>query len=242
MPDVPSRPAGGSSRGLWIIVLALLALVLALPLASAAGSERWLVEIRDDGYHVPGEAATNPTLRAEPGSHVFVRVRNNGTTAQNLHFGAPLDLGTPIAQRPGEQADLEFDLPADFTGDVATSRHIPECSYVGIHHPGLMGTAPSAALLAKWTKRETDLIATDSIGSKGLMPFMSLPYLSLVYGIHFPFSGFFMLPVWTAPDVAALGSPHDRVDDEHATPVGAAVNELLRPLRWARPIGWIGGR
>ena len=24
----------------------------------------------------------------------------------------------------------------DFTGDVATSRHIPECSYVGIHHPG----------------------------------------------------------------------------------------------------------
>ena len=54
-------------------------------------------------------------------------------------------------------------LQGDFrlTGDVATSRHIPECSYVGIHHPGLMGTAPSAELLAKWTKRETDLIATD---------------------------------------------------------------------------------
>jgi formamidase len=49
----------------------------------------------------------------------------------------------------------------DFKGDVATSRHIPEVSYVGIHHPGLMGTAPSAELLAKWTKRETDLIATD---------------------------------------------------------------------------------
>jgi formamidase len=49
----------------------------------------------------------------------------------------------------------------DFRGDVATSRHIPECSYVGIHHPGLMGTAPSAELLAKWTKRETDLIATE---------------------------------------------------------------------------------
>ena len=49
----------------------------------------------------------------------------------------------------------------DFKGDVATSRHIPEVSYVGIHHPGPMGTAPSAELLAKWTKRETDLIATD---------------------------------------------------------------------------------
>ena len=34
-------------------------------------------------------------------------------------------------------------------------------SSVGIPPPGLMGTAPSAALLAKWTKRETDLIATN---------------------------------------------------------------------------------
>ncbi len=49
----------------------------------------------------------------------------------------------------------------DFRGGVATSRHIPGVSYTGIVHPGLMGTAPSAELLAKWTKRETDLIATD---------------------------------------------------------------------------------
>src|SRR5919112_1582296 len=49
----------------------------------------------------------------------------------------------------------------DFRGDVATSRHIPECSYVGIHHPGLMGTAPSAELLARWNRREGELIATD---------------------------------------------------------------------------------
>jgi formamidase len=62
----------------------------------------------------------------------------------------------------------------DFTGDVATSRHIPECSYVGIHHPGLMGTAPSAELLAKWTKRETDLIATDP----DRVPPLALPPLS----------------------------------------------------------------
>ena len=41
----------------------------------------------------------------------------------------------------------------DFNGDYATSRHIPGVSYAGIHHPGLMGTAPSAALLAKWNKR-----------------------------------------------------------------------------------------
>ncbi|MCG2620910.1 acetamidase/formamidase family protein [Arthrobacter sp. I2-34] len=49
----------------------------------------------------------------------------------------------------------------DFTGQVATSRHVPGVSFTGLIHPGLMGTAPSAALLAKWNKREGDLIATD---------------------------------------------------------------------------------
>ncbi|NYD67000.1 formamidase [Agromyces atrinae] len=49
----------------------------------------------------------------------------------------------------------------DFTGQVATSRHVPNVSFAGLIHPGLMGTAPSAELLAKWNKREGDLIATD---------------------------------------------------------------------------------
>jgi formamidase len=49
----------------------------------------------------------------------------------------------------------------DFTGQVATSRHVPEVAFTGLIHPGLMGTAPSAELLAKWNKREGDLIATD---------------------------------------------------------------------------------
>lgn len=49
----------------------------------------------------------------------------------------------------------------DFTGQVATSRHIPEVAYEGLIHPGLMGTAPSAELLATWNTREGDLIATD---------------------------------------------------------------------------------
>ena len=49
----------------------------------------------------------------------------------------------------------------DFTGQVATSRHIPEVAFEGIIHPGLMGTAPSAQLLSKWNAREGALIATD---------------------------------------------------------------------------------
>ncbi len=49
----------------------------------------------------------------------------------------------------------------DFRGQQATSRHVPGVSFTGIVHPGLMGTAPSADLLAAWTARETALIDTD---------------------------------------------------------------------------------
>jgi formamidase len=49
----------------------------------------------------------------------------------------------------------------DFSGGVATSRHVPGVSFTGIVHPGLMGTAPSPALLQKWNAREQALIDTD---------------------------------------------------------------------------------
>ena len=49
----------------------------------------------------------------------------------------------------------------DFRGQIATSRHVPGVSFAGLIHPGLMGTAPSAALLARWNAREQALIDTD---------------------------------------------------------------------------------
>ncbi|MFD6163072.1 formamidase [Nocardia sp. NPDC060256] len=49
----------------------------------------------------------------------------------------------------------------DFSGQTTTSRHIPGVQFTGMTHPGLMGTAPSAALLSKWNAREQALIATD---------------------------------------------------------------------------------
>jgi formamidase len=49
----------------------------------------------------------------------------------------------------------------DFSGQRTTSRHVPRVQYTGIVHPGLMGTAPSAELLATWNAREGALIATD---------------------------------------------------------------------------------
>lgn len=49
----------------------------------------------------------------------------------------------------------------DFQGIYTTSRHIPGVHFAGITHPGLIGCAPSHELLAKWNKRERDLVATD---------------------------------------------------------------------------------
>ena len=46
-------------------------------------------------------------------------------------------------------------------GFHATSRHIPDVRFVGIQHPGLIGCAPSAELLAEWNRREQALIDMD---------------------------------------------------------------------------------
>lgn len=50
-------------------------------------------------------------------------------------------------------------LDAPPLGIYATSRHIPGVRFAGVSHPGLIGTAPSAELLATWNKREGELIA-----------------------------------------------------------------------------------
>jgi formamidase len=60
-----------------------------------------------------------------------------------------------------EQFPDAYKVIWDFQGQKATSRHVPHVSFTGIVHPGLMGTAPSASLLAKWHQREGALIATD---------------------------------------------------------------------------------
>ncbi|MGE3288572.1 MAG: formamidase [Pseudonocardia sp.] len=60
-----------------------------------------------------------------------------------------------------EQFPDAYKVIWDFSGQTATSRHVPGVSFTGIIHPGLMGTAPSHALLAKWNAREQALIDTD---------------------------------------------------------------------------------
>jgi formamidase len=48
-----------------------------------------------------------------------------------------------------------------FQGIYAVSRHIPGVRFAGLTHPGLIGCAPSADLLATWNRREAALLATN---------------------------------------------------------------------------------
>ena len=43
------------------------------------------------------------------------------------------------------------------------SRHIPGIRFPGLIHPGILGCAPSADILAKWNEREANLINTTSL-------------------------------------------------------------------------------
>ncbi|MCJ1444809.1 MAG: hypothetical protein MMC23_005312 [Stictis urceolatum] len=51
----------------------------------------------------------------------------------------------------------------DFEGIFCSSRHIPGVRFPGLIHPGILGCAPSAEILATWNKREAELIDTTSL-------------------------------------------------------------------------------
>jgi formamidase len=48
-------------------------------------------------------------------------------------------------------------------GITCTSRHIPGVKFAGLIHPGILGCAPSAEVLATWNKREAKLIAANKL-------------------------------------------------------------------------------
>ncbi|RHZ53644.1 acetamidase/formamidase family protein [Aspergillus thermomutatus] len=52
----------------------------------------------------------------------------------------------------------------DFEGIFCSSRHIPHVRFAGLIHPGILGCAPSAEILAEWNRREGELIATNTTG------------------------------------------------------------------------------
>ncbi|WP_349878089.1 formamidase [Micromonospora sp. HUAS YX12] len=104
---------------------------------------------------------------AEPGDLLMVDILDMGPIPQESGPLAGQGWGYtgifPTGNGGGfltEQFPDAYKAVWDFTGRTATSRHIPGVSFTGIAHPGLMGTAPSASLLATWNRREGALIAT----------------------------------------------------------------------------------
>ncbi|AYF28782.1 formamidase [Micromonospora tulbaghiae] len=104
---------------------------------------------------------------AEPGDLLMVDILDMGPIPQESGPLAGQGWGYtgifPTGNGGGfltEQFPDAYKAVWDFTGRTATSRHIPGVSFTGIAHPGLMGTAPSASLLAAWNRREGALIAT----------------------------------------------------------------------------------
>src|SRR6478752_4885466 len=61
----------------------------------------------------------------------------------------------------------------DFEGIYCTSRHIPGVKFAGLIHPGILGCAPSAEVLATWNKREGELIAANRLEDRDV----ALPYV-----------------------------------------------------------------
>ncbi|KAI1249875.1 hypothetical protein MGN70_009491 [Eutypa lata] len=58
----------------------------------------------------------------------------------------------------------------DFEGIYCTSRHVPHVKFAGLIHPGILGCAPSAEVLATWNKREGELIAANKLERKVALP------------------------------------------------------------------------
>jgi formamidase len=58
----------------------------------------------------------------------------------------------------------------DFEGIYCTSRHIPHVKFAGLIHPGILGCAPSAAVLAEWNRREGELIAANRLDRDVALP------------------------------------------------------------------------
>ncbi|KAF7125637.1 hypothetical protein CNMCM5793_001876 [Aspergillus hiratsukae] len=58
----------------------------------------------------------------------------------------------------------------DFEGIFCSSRHIPHVRFAGLIHPGILGCAPSAEVLAEWNRREGELIAANTTDRHVAMP------------------------------------------------------------------------
>ncbi len=126
---------------------------------------------------------------AEPGDVLVVDILNMGPFP-----GADTEWGyTGIFSRQNGGGFLTDHYPDahkaiwDLRGVHATSRHIPDVRFVGIQHPGLIGCAPSADLLAEWNRREQALIDTnpDRVPPLALPPLANNAILGTLSGSEY---------------------------------------------------------
>jgi formamidase len=126
---------------------------------------------------------------AEPGDVLVVDILNMGPFP-----GAETEWGyTGIFARENGGGFLTDHYPDahkaiwDLRGVHATTRHIPDVRFVGIQHPGLIGCAPSAELLARWNRREQALIDTnpDRVPPLALPPLANNAILGTLDGSEF---------------------------------------------------------
>ncbi|KJA25071.1 hypothetical protein HYPSUDRAFT_199987 [Hypholoma sublateritium FD-334 SS-4] len=143
---------------------------------------RWHPDIPPIATVKPGQ-----TFKIECVDWTGAQIGNNDSSddVKNVDLTKIHNLSGPIAVEGAEPGDClvvdildikPFDkMPWGYTGIFelenggglfgiyATSRHIPGVRFAGVTHPGLIGTAPSAELLATWNKREGELIEAHGV-------------------------------------------------------------------------------
>lgn len=105
----------------------------------------------DNDHHLSGPIAVEG---AEPGDVLAVDILNVAPFPHRLWGFSLVDPGLgPLYEKATRVAKSIWDI----NGGVASSRHIRDVEFSGRPHCGVIGTAPSAELLATWTKREAAL-------------------------------------------------------------------------------------
>ncbi|KAI9037278.1 acetamidase/formamidase family protein [Aspergillus affinis] len=99
---------------------------------------------------------------AEPGDVLLVEIQD----VQPFEHQPWGFTGIFHPQNGGGFLDEIYPKPAkaiwDFEGIFCSSRHIPHVRFAGLIHPGILGCAPSAEVLAEWNRREGELISTNT--------------------------------------------------------------------------------
>jgi formamidase len=84
----------------------------------------------------------------------------------------PTNLAPRLSQLHTKADDSLYRAKAiwDFEGIFCSSRHIPHVRFAGLIHPGILGCAPSAEVLAEWNRREGELISTNTTAREVAKP------------------------------------------------------------------------